>query len=66
MKKLSLLLAICLTSVFGCCKKEDKTSGTDKACGDHEGHQLYKDSSGDCYYMDNGNRVAVEAHECNC
>lgn len=69
MKKKSLfpaIIIICICTSFLSCKKDDKSSDNDKACGDHQGHQLHKDASGNCYYMDNGNKVTVDAHECNC
>jgi hypothetical protein len=64
MKKVFVILAIA-AGLFSC-KKEDKSSSNDTPCGDHKNNQLYKESTGKCYYLDNGNRVYVENHECSC
>jgi hypothetical protein len=70
MKKLTgtLLLLSLLTS---CQKKEDNNKNTgssaDTPCGDHHSNQLYKDTSGNCYYLNaDGSKEYVEKHECNC
>lgn len=43
------------------------SSGTSSGCGTHNGHQLYKGSSGGCYYYNsNGNKTYVDASECHC
>jgi hypothetical protein len=57
-----------------CCGKStdpEPTSGTGTGssggCGTHSGHQLYKGSSGGCYYINsNGNKTYVDASECHC
>lgn len=42
-------------------------SGSSGGCGTHNGHQLYKGSSGGCYYINsNGNKTYVDASECHC
>jgi hypothetical protein len=65
---LGFVVVALLTS---CNKKEnstkDSSSSNDTPCGDHQSNQLYKESSGNCYYIDaNGKKQYVEQHECNC
>ncbi|MBL7828421.1 MAG: hypothetical protein JNJ57_17445 [Saprospiraceae bacterium] len=39
----------------------------DERCGNYNGEALYKEESGDCYYLDDDcNKVYVPKSNCNC
>lgn len=62
MKKIACILLLIATS-YGCSKDD---SG-EKACGTHNGQQLYKGPEGGCYYINsNDNKTYVDRSECNC
>lgn len=65
MKRMKKLLPLAFIMLCLCACSKDSES--EKACGSHNGKQLYKGPEGGCYYYNsNDNKTYVERSECNC
>jgi hypothetical protein len=72
MKKLMILAIFPLALA---CQKNDPSQGNKTtptknpgaSCGSHQGHPVYKDIQGNCYFVnDDGTKEYVDNDECNC
>jgi hypothetical protein len=64
-----IILTVITTLLVSCATTEEITSSqsSNQTCGTYNGHQLYKGSSGGCYYINsNNNKTYVDASHCNC